>query len=78
MRDLSTIMATDYSLDVTMVTIPSGQMKAVTVSGMADGSDEDTEIFEISLASDATYTIGTPSKATVYIRDIARSEAQGM
>ena len=60
-----------------MATIPNGQMTAVTVSGMADGSDEGTELFEISIASDAAYTIGNPSKATVYIRDIAGGEARG-
>ena len=60
-----------------MVTVPDGEMRIVTVSGMADGSNEGTELFEISIAPNAAYTIGTPSKATVYIRDITGSEAQG-
>ena len=76
-RDLTTVEDSDYSLDTTMVTIPNGEMRAVTVSGIDDGSEEGIEIFEISIAPNAAYSIGTPSKVTVYIRDIDGSEPPG-
>ena len=73
-RDLTAVENTDYSIDATTVTVPDDGMTAVTVSAMADGFGEGTELFEISIVLNAAYTVGTPSTATVYIRDEIRGE----
>ena len=73
-RDLTAVENTDYSIDATTVTVPDGGMTAVIVSAMADGFGEGTEQFEISIVLNAAYTVGTPSKATVYIKDVIGDE----
>ena len=75
-RDLTAIEGADYSLFATMLTVPDDETRAVTVSGMEDGLNEGTEFFEISIVANAAYNVGTPSKATVYIRDIAGTETE--
>ena len=75
-RDLTAVEGADYLLFSTMLTVPDDETKAVTVAGMADGLNEGTELFEISIVPNTAYNVGTPSKATVYIRDIAGSEME--
>ena len=71
---MTAVEGTDYSLDATTVTVPDAGMAAVTVSGMTDSFVEGAELFEISIVPNAAYTLGAPSKATVYIRDVVGSE----
>ena len=68
-RDL-TADGTDYSLSTSTVNVPANSMAPVTVSATDDGADESSEEFEISItAIPGIYTTGTPSKATVYIKN---------
>ena len=67
-RDL-TATGADYSLTTNPVNVPASGMAPVTVSASDDGTVEPNEEFEISItAMPSTYTVGTPSKATVYIK----------
>ena len=67
-RDL-TATGADYSLSTTTVNVPANNMVPVSVSAIDDGVVEPSEEFEISISPmPSTYSVGTPSKATVYIK----------
>ena len=71
-RDLTAERGTDFSLQPSHTTIASGAtMSSIMVEGISDGIDEGGEIFELFIFSDPAYALGTPSKATVYIQDVA-------
>ena len=60
----------DYSLSTTTLNVPANRMAPVTVSATDDGVVEPSEEFEISItAMTSIYIVGTPSKATVYIKN---------
>ena len=69
-RDLTAKRGTDFTLDSTSLTVGSGAMSSIMVTGTADGTEEGVEVLELSITPDAEYTVGTPSKATVYIHDV--------
>ena len=69
-RDLTAVDGTDYALDTTTVTVPGGMMAPVTISGRVDDADEESEVFEISILSNAEYIVGSRSKATIYVKDV--------
>jgi hypothetical protein len=61
---------TDYTPLGTSVTIPAGQASAtVTVTPVDDTTVEGSETVVLTLASNAAYTVGSPSSATVTIAD---------
>jgi hypothetical protein len=60
----------DYASLGTSVVIPAGQSWAVvTVSPVDDGRDESSETVTLALRSGSSYSIGSPSSATVTIFD---------
>lgn len=70
-RDLTAKRGTDFSLQSSNALFASFELtSSVTVAGTADLTDEGVEVFELSIATDVAYTVGTPSKATVYIQDV--------
>jgi hypothetical protein len=61
---------TDYSTLSGSVTIPAGAASAtVTVTPIDDALVEGSETVVLTLANNASYTVGTPSSATVTIAD---------
>ncbi len=61
---------TDYSHLSGSVTIPAGLASAIiTVTPLEDTIAEGVETVELTLLSSASYNIGTPGKATVFIAD---------
>ncbi len=61
---------TDYTALGTSVTIPAGQASATkTVTVIDDTNNESTETVIVTLASNAAYSIGSPSSDTVNIAD---------
>ena len=67
-RDL-TATGADFSLTTNTVNVPASGMAPATILASDDGNVEPNEEFEISItAMSSTYTVGTPSKATVYIK----------
>jgi hypothetical protein len=61
---------TDYTLLSGSVVIPSGSGSAtITVSPLDDPSAEGNETVIVTLSAAATYTVGSPSTATVTIQD---------
>jgi hypothetical protein len=61
---------TDYSALASTVLIPVGQSSAtVTVTPTNDGAPESTETVILTIATNALYTVGSPSAATVTITD---------
>jgi hypothetical protein len=61
----------DYVALGTTVTIPAGQGAAtVTVTPIADGAAEGTESVVVTLSPAATYNIGAPGRAVVFITDV--------
>ena len=73
-RDLTAKRGTDFTLDFTSLTVGAGAMSPIMVTGAADGINESGEVFELSITPDAAYTVGTPSKATVYIQDVTTDD----
>jgi hypothetical protein len=61
---------TDYSALASTVLIPVGQASAtVTVTPTNDGAPEPAETVILTIATNALYTVGSPSAATVTITD---------
>jgi hypothetical protein len=61
---------TDYSALASTVLIPVGQSSAtVTVTPTNDGAPEPAETVILTIATNALYTVGSPSAATVTITD---------
>jgi len=61
---------TDYNSVATSVTIPAGAASAaVTVTPRDDTAQESNETVILTLSSNASYTVGSPSSATVTIAD---------
>jgi hypothetical protein len=61
---------TDYSALASTVLIPVGQSSAtVTVTPTNDGAPESAETVILTIATNALYTVGSPSAATVTITD---------
>ena len=61
---------TDYQSLPTSVTIPAGASSAnITVTPIDDTAVEGNESVVITLAADATYTVGSPGSATITIAD---------
>jgi hypothetical protein len=61
---------TDYSALASTVLIPVGQASAtVTVTPINDGAPESAETVILTIATNALYTVGSPSAATVTITD---------
>ena len=61
---------TDYTAIATSVTIPVGQSSAViNVAPIQDALNEGTETVIVTLSTNAAYTVGSPSTATVFIAD---------
>src|SRR5262249_10313820 len=64
----------DYTTLPTSVTIPAGSASTtIDVSPVNDGITEGTETVILTLTSNAAYTIGSPSSATVNITDAAQA-----
>ena len=68
-RDVTTSSG-DYSLDTTSPATVANPSAQITLSAATDSVVEGVEVFEISISPSMGYTIGTPSKATVYITDV--------
>src|SRR5262249_40689611 len=61
---------TDYQSLPGTVTIPAGSASAtITVNPIDDAAPEPTESVVVTLAAGASYTVGSPSSATVSIAD---------
>lgn len=65
---------TDYTALGGTATIPSGASSVtLNVSPVDDTTNEGTEMVRLSISTNAAYTLGTPSSATVNIEDNDRS-----
>lgn len=65
---------TDYSAIATTQTIPAGAASmVVNVTPLQDTANEGTETIILTLASGSSYTLGTPTTATVNLLDDDRS-----
>lgn len=68
------LSGTDYQSIGTSVVIPDGQSSAnVTVTPLPDSTNEGTETVNLTLSGHTSYTVGSPSAATVSILDDDRS-----
>ena len=64
---------TDYNLETTSPVAVANPSAPITLSAATDSEEEGVEVFEISILPDistSSYTVGSPSKAIVYIRDV--------